>query len=123
MLSNALSGMVLGQRKRKLESMENEDDLDTVMKKLIDEAAISNIQRCQCVIEIKVKLPYNFKFWHCNTCSFEEFSRFFFLIFSLFLQNLLIEAVSYKRTFAEKHMTSIEFDAKVYAQFYLSMLV
>lgn len=70
----------VSQRKRKLESMEKEDDLDTVMAKLIDQAAKFNIQRYQCVIEIK---------------------------------NLLIESVSYKRTFAEKHMTSIEFDAKI----------
>ena len=55
-VSNALSGMIPGQRKRKLESMEKEDDLDTVMAKLIDQAAKFNIQRYQCVIEIKVKL-------------------------------------------------------------------
>lgn len=48
--------MIPGQRKRKLESMEKEDDLDTVMAKLIDQAAKFNIQRYQCVIEIKVKL-------------------------------------------------------------------
>ncbi|KAK9283376.1 hypothetical protein L1049_011618 [Liquidambar formosana] len=68
------------QRKRKLESMEKEDDVDSVMAKLIDQAAKCNIQRFQCAIEIK---------------------------------KLLIEAVAYKWSFAEKHMASIEIDAKI----------
>ncbi|XP_062174170.1 structural maintenance of chromosomes protein 5 isoform X2 [Alnus glutinosa] len=68
------------QRRRKLESLEKGDDLDTVMAKLIDQAAKCNIQRFHCAIELK---------------------------------NLLVEAVSYKQRFAETHMASIEFDAKI----------
>ena len=34
-------------------------------------------------------------------------------IFSPVLQELLVEAVSFKQSFAELHMASIEFDAKV----------
>lgn len=45
----------LDQRKKKLESMEREDDLDTVVAKLVDQAANFNIQRFQCAIEIKVR--------------------------------------------------------------------
>ena len=45
----------LDQRKKKLESMEREDDLDTVVAKLVDQAANFNIQRFHCAIEIKVK--------------------------------------------------------------------
>ncbi|CAK7330929.1 unnamed protein product [Dovyalis caffra] len=67
------------QRKRKLESLLKEDDLDAVMAKLIDEAANINTRRLQCAIDIK---------------------------------NLLLDAVAYKWNFAEKHMASIEFDAK-----------
>ncbi|KAG7945746.1 hypothetical protein I3843_14G004900 [Carya illinoinensis] len=71
---------LIAQRRRKLESMEKGDDLDTVMAKLIDQAAKCNIQRFHCAIELK---------------------------------NLLVEAVSYKRSLAETHMSSIEFDAKI----------
>lgn len=48
--------MILAQRRRKLESLEKGDDLDTVMAKLIDQAAKCNIQRFHCAIELKVKL-------------------------------------------------------------------
>lgn len=68
------------QRKRKLESIEKEDDLDTVMAKLIDQAADFNIQRFKYAVEIK---------------------------------KLLVEAVGFKRSFAEYHLTSIEFDTKI----------
>ncbi|KAG2668731.1 hypothetical protein I3760_14G004700 [Carya illinoinensis] len=71
---------LIAQRRRKLESMEKGDDLDTVMAKLIDQAAKCNIQRFHRAIELK---------------------------------NLLVEAVSYKRSLAETHMSSIEFDAKI----------
>lgn len=50
----------VAQRKRKLESIGKEVDLDTVMAKLIDEAANLNIQRLQCAIDIKVKLLFDF---------------------------------------------------------------
>ncbi|KAB1224969.1 Structural maintenance of chromosomes protein 5 [Morella rubra] len=68
------------QRRRKLESMEKGDDLETAMAKLIDQAAKCSIQRFHCAIELK---------------------------------DLLVEAVSYKQSFAEMHMASIEFDAKI----------
>ncbi|XP_058105367.1 structural maintenance of chromosomes protein 5 isoform X2 [Magnolia sinica] len=68
------------QRKRKLESMEKEDDLETNTQRLIDHAAKLNSQRFQIAIEIK---------------------------------NLLIEAVSFKWRFAEKHMRAIELDTKI----------
>ncbi|XP_031264641.1 structural maintenance of chromosomes protein 5 isoform X1 [Pistacia vera] len=70
----------VNQRKRKLESIEKEDDLDSVMAKLLDQAASLNSQRFKYAIEIK---------------------------------NLLLEAISYKWSYAEKHMASIEFDAKI----------
>ncbi|KAG8646239.1 hypothetical protein MANES_10G136400v8 [Manihot esculenta] len=70
----------LNQKKRKLESVEKEDDLDTGMAKLIDEAAKIRIQRLQYAIAIK---------------------------------DLLVEAVRYKWSLAEKLMASIEFDAKI----------
>lgn len=46
--------MILEQRKRKLESMEKEGDLDLVMTKLIDESRNCNIQRFRNAIKIKV---------------------------------------------------------------------
>ncbi|KAF5946156.1 hypothetical protein HYC85_016384 [Camellia sinensis] len=70
----------INQRKIKLKSMEREDDLDTIIAKLVDHAAKLNIQRFQCAIEIK---------------------------------NLIIEAVSFRRSFAEKTMASIELEAKI----------
>ncbi|KAL5827330.1 hypothetical protein ACOSQ3_019161 [Xanthoceras sorbifolium] len=70
----------INHRKRRLESIEKEDDLDTAMTKLIDQAASLNLQRFKYAIEIK---------------------------------NLLVEAVSHKWSFAERHMASIEFDAKI----------
>ncbi|KAF3437342.1 hypothetical protein FNV43_RR20095 [Rhamnella rubrinervis] len=68
------------QKKAKLESIKKEDDLNTAMTKLIDQAAKSNSERFHCAMKFK---------------------------------NLLVEAVSYKQSFAEKHMASIEFDAKI----------
>ncbi|KAL7259206.1 hypothetical protein ACSBR1_005158 [Camellia fascicularis] len=70
----------INQRKIKLKSMEREDDVDTIIAKLVDHAAKLNIQRFQCAIEIK---------------------------------NLIIEAVSFRRSFAEKTMASIELEAKI----------
>ncbi|KAF3957734.1 hypothetical protein CMV_017286 [Castanea mollissima] len=71
---------LIDQRRRKLESLDKEDDLDTLMAKLIDQAAKYNIQRFHCAMEVK---------------------------------ELLVEAVSFKQSFAEVHMASIEFDAKI----------
>ncbi|XP_019051963.1 PREDICTED: structural maintenance of chromosomes protein 5 isoform X2 [Nelumbo nucifera] len=68
------------QRKKKLESLEKEDNLEANMKKLIDQAAMLNMQRFKTAIEMK---------------------------------NLLIEAVSLKRNFTEKHLSSIELDRKI----------
>lgn len=55
----------------------NEDDLDTVMAKLIDEAARFNIQRYQYVTEIKVKLPEYLVFmllllFQCPACVYMD---------------------------------------------------
>ena len=47
--------VILDQRRRKLESLEKEDDLGTLMAKLIDHAANYNIQRFHCAMEVKVK--------------------------------------------------------------------
>ena len=47
--------MILDQRRRKLKSLEKEDDLRTLMAKLIDQAANYNIQRFHCAMEVKVK--------------------------------------------------------------------
>ncbi|KAK7835531.1 structural maintenance of chromosomes protein 5 [Quercus suber] len=71
---------LIDQRRRKLESLDKEDDLDTLMAKLLDQAAKYNIQRFHCAMEVK---------------------------------ELLVEAVSFKQSFAEVHMASIEFDAKI----------
>ncbi|XP_077240474.1 structural maintenance of chromosomes 5 [Tasmannia lanceolata] len=68
------------QRKKKLESMEKEDDLETNTRKLTDQTAKLNQQRFRLAIEIK---------------------------------NLLIEAVLFKWSFAEKHMASLELDTKI----------
>ncbi|PSS26478.1 Structural maintenance of chromosomes protein [Actinidia chinensis var. chinensis] len=68
------------QRKIKLTSMEQEDDLDTVIAKLVDHAAQLNTQRFQCAIDMK---------------------------------DLIIEAVAYRRSFAEKNMACIELEAKI----------
>lgn len=70
----------INQRKRKLESIEKEDDINTALAKLVDQAADLNIQQFKYAIEIK---------------------------------NLLVEIVSCKWSYAEKHMASIEFDAKI----------
>ncbi|XP_020532841.1 structural maintenance of chromosomes protein 5 isoform X2 [Jatropha curcas] len=70
----------VNQRRRKLESLEKEDDVGASIARLIDQAANIKIQWLQCAIAIK---------------------------------NLLVEAVSHKWSLAEKHMGSIEFDAKI----------
>lgn len=49
----------LDQRKRKLESLQKEEDQDAVMANLIDESANLNGQRLQCAIKIKVNLLLN----------------------------------------------------------------
>ncbi|XP_068328844.1 structural maintenance of chromosomes protein 5 isoform X2 [Pyrus communis] len=70
----------IAQRKKKLESMEKEDDLDTSMAKLNEQSAKYMIDRFHSAMEIK---------------------------------SLLAEAVSFKQSYAEKHMMVIEFDAKI----------
>ncbi|TXG55854.1 hypothetical protein EZV62_017167 [Acer yangbiense] len=70
----------VSHRKTRIASIEKEDDLDTAMSKLVDQAASLNLQRFKYTIEIK---------------------------------NLLAEAVSHKWSYAENHMASIEFDAKI----------
>ncbi|KAI9116670.1 hypothetical protein K1719_012328 [Acacia pycnantha] len=67
-------------RKRKLESLAEEDDVDLVIAKLTDEARNCNIQRFRNAIKIK---------------------------------NLLLEAIGYRRSYAEKHMATLDFDAKI----------
>ncbi|KAK1293175.1 hypothetical protein QJS10_CPB17g01860 [Acorus calamus] len=67
-------------RKRKLESMMKEDDLETNIKKLVDQARNMNVQRFHLALETK---------------------------------KLLVEAVSLKWSFAEKHISSIELDMKI----------
>ena len=47
--------VILDQRRRKLKSLEKEDDLRTLMAKLIDQAANYNIQRFHCAVDVKVK--------------------------------------------------------------------
>ncbi|KAJ6844319.1 structural maintenance of chromosomes protein 5 [Iris pallida] len=68
------------QRRRKLESLSQEDDVISVTKKLIDQAAKLNEQRFKLAIKQK---------------------------------NLLVEAIAFKWSFAEKHMLSIELDTKI----------
>ncbi|XP_010922195.1 structural maintenance of chromosomes protein 5 [Elaeis guineensis] len=68
------------QRRRKLDSLNNEDDLESHTEKLIDQVVQLNEQRFQMASKIK---------------------RF------------LVEAVALKWSFAEKHMTCIELDAKM----------
>ncbi|CAN6485956.1 unnamed protein product [Victoria cruziana] len=70
----------LDQRRRNLESLEGEDDLETMTQKLTDQVSKLNTQRCKKGIEIK---------------------------------DLLIEAVSFKRSFAEKNLASVELDIKI----------
>lgn len=68
------------QRKKKLASLQEEDDLDTIVEKLAEQAAAFNAERYKYALRVK---------------------------------ELLGEAFSYKRSFAHKHMASIEFDAKI----------
>lgn len=53
---NVYAMLIIDQKKMKLEAMEKEDDLDTAMAKLIDQAEKCNIQRFNCAMELKVKL-------------------------------------------------------------------
>ncbi|KOM30451.1 hypothetical protein LR48_Vigan01g000500 [Vigna angularis] len=69
----------IDQRKGLLKVMEERDDLDTEIAKLVHQASRYNIQRFRNAMEIK---------------------------------DLLVEAVSYRRTFIEQRMAFIEFDAK-----------
>ncbi|XP_028760559.1 structural maintenance of chromosomes protein 5 [Neltuma alba] len=67
-------------RKRKLESVAVEGDMDMVIAKLTDQARNCNIQRFHNAIKIK---------------------------------NLLLEAIGYRRSYAEKHLATLDFDAKI----------
>lgn len=109
--------------------MEREDDLDTVVAKLVDQAANFNIQRFHCVIEIKV----NSHILNLFIFAFISFSSLFgvsiqvfkesnlfvkavLYIFKLYFfhwQHLLLEAVSYRQSLTKNHMASIEIEAKV----------
>ncbi|KFK28971.1 hypothetical protein AALP_AA7G072000 [Arabis alpina] len=68
------------QRKRKLESLEQEEDMDASVAKLIDQASRANSDRYKYAINLK---------------------------------KLLVEAVGYKWSYAEKHMASIELERKM----------
>ncbi|KAM7268547.1 hypothetical protein ACFE04_010713 [Oxalis oulophora] len=70
----------VSQRKSKLEQLEQEEDLDTGMAKLIEQAAKLNRRRSQCAIHIK---------------------------------DLLVQAVGYNWRYAEKHLASLEHEAKI----------
>lgn len=52
----------LVQRRRKLESLGKEHDLDTVMAKLNEQAEKHNIDRFHSVMEIKVRFWSNFRY-------------------------------------------------------------
>lgn len=130
--------MILVQRRRKLESMEKEDDLDTVMAKLNEQAAKHNIDRFHSVMEIKVRFWSNFRYDILMVTRFKSklshtlmfgteirisgFGYFILLTFLSIFQCLLAEAVSLKQSFAEKHMRVIEFDAKVISMMVQNML-
>lgn len=47
--------LVLDQRKRKLESLEKEDDPETIIMRLSDKAAQFHVQRFKCALKSKVK--------------------------------------------------------------------
>ncbi|KAH9312049.1 hypothetical protein KI387_027084, partial [Taxus chinensis] len=70
----------IDQRRRKLESMEKEEDLETTISRLTDMIGKLNVQRFKHAIEMK---------------------------------DLLIEAVSLKRCFAEEQLTTVELDMKI----------
>ncbi|GAB2300145.1 Structural maintenance of chromosomes protein 5 [Dionaea muscipula] len=70
----------VSQRRNKLHSLEEEEDVDRKLEKLSDQAGTFNIQRYHHAIDIK---------------------------------NLLAAALSQKRTFAEKHMSTIEMEAQI----------
>lgn len=53
---NAYVRLISEQKKKKLETLEKEDDLDTALKKLIDQAKEFNMQRFHCSMEFKVEL-------------------------------------------------------------------
>ncbi|GMY22549.1 structural maintenance of chromosomes protein 5 isoform X2 [Fagus crenata] len=66
---------LINQRRRKLESLGKEDDLDTVMAKLIDQVAKYNIQRFNCAMEVKKLLneavSYKQRFAEVHMASIE----------------------------------------------------
>lgn len=68
------------QRKMKLESLEQEEDMDASVAKLIDQASRANADRYTYAINLK---------------------------------KLLVEAVAYRWSYAEKHMASIELERKI----------
>ncbi|KAI3857781.1 hypothetical protein MKW92_031818 [Papaver armeniacum] len=70
----------VNQRRIMLESIVNEDDLETSLQKLGDETAELNTKRFHLVVGIK---------------------------------DMLIQALSYERIYAEKHMTSVELVANI----------
>ncbi|KAI3942684.1 hypothetical protein MKW92_020092 [Papaver armeniacum] len=70
----------VNQRRIMLESIVNEDDLETSLQKLGDETAELNTKRFHLIVGIK---------------------------------DMLMQALSYERSYAEKHMTSVELNAKV----------
>ncbi|KAI3955361.1 hypothetical protein MKW98_018462 [Papaver atlanticum] len=70
----------INQKRLKLDSISREDDLESNLKKLVDEAAKLNTQRFHLAVDMK---------------------------------KTLVEAVSFKRSFAENHMRCIELEAKI----------
>lgn len=100
--------------------MEGEEDLDTLMAKLIDQATRYNIERYEHALQTKVKnLPFgpDLSLTHSFHCVYMLCISFvsFLQWFSFFQQTLLVEAVSYKWSYAEVYLTSIEIDAKVFS--------
>lgn len=51
--------MLIVQRRKKLESIEREDDVHANTKRLMDEAAELNTKRFKLVIEVKVKSMFD----------------------------------------------------------------
>ena len=102
--------------------MEREDDLDTVVAKLADQATNFNVQRFHCAIEIKVK-SHILNLFIFVLISFSSFVKFvhecsykyiYILKLDIFYwQHLLVEAVSYRQNLTKSHMSSIEIEAKV----------
>lgn len=109
--------------------MEREEDLDTVVAKLVDQVANFNIQRFRCAIEIKVKSQilnlFIFVFMSFSSLfgvgiqvskELNLFMKAVIYIYKLVFfhwQHLLLEAVSYRQSLTKNHMSSIEIEAKV----------